>query len=137
MKTLASKNRGGQSLIADLIKARVTGVKGYCDEPFLLAIASPTILFDRYTRGWVARAMPPSSTRGIVTISLEIRTMTQKLIRNMFGRSTFCSSALVSVGINTNDFLGDGDPFWISQRISNHLRNAFAATPRIATIVRT
>ncbi len=43
---------GGQSLIADLIEARVTGVKGYCDEPFLLAIASPTILFDRYTRGW-------------------------------------------------------------------------------------
>lgn len=43
---------GGQSLIADLIEARVTGVKGYCDEPFLLAIASPTILFDRYARGW-------------------------------------------------------------------------------------
>jgi len=43
---------GGQSLIADLIEARVTGVKGYCNEPFLPAIASPTILFDRYTQGW-------------------------------------------------------------------------------------
>ena len=43
---------GGQSLIADLIESRVTGVKGYCDEPFLLAVASPSILFDRYTRGW-------------------------------------------------------------------------------------
>lgn len=43
---------GGQSLIADLIHQRVTGVKGYCDEPLLTAIASPTILFDRYTRGW-------------------------------------------------------------------------------------
>ncbi|MBS1726144.1 MAG: TIGR03790 family protein [Armatimonadetes bacterium] len=43
---------GGQSLIADLIKGRVTGVKGYCDEPLLQAIASPTILFDRYTSGW-------------------------------------------------------------------------------------
>lgn len=43
---------GGQSLIADLIRARVTGVKGYCDEPLLQAVASPTILFDRYTRGW-------------------------------------------------------------------------------------
>jgi uncharacterized protein (TIGR03790 family) len=43
---------GGQSLIADLIDSRVTGVKGYCDEPFLPAIASPTILFDRYTQGW-------------------------------------------------------------------------------------
>ncbi len=43
---------GGQSLVADLIDARVTGVKGYCDEPFLPAIASPTILFDRYTQGW-------------------------------------------------------------------------------------
>lgn len=43
---------GGQSLIADLIQGRVTGVKGYCDEPLLTAVASPTILFDRYTRGW-------------------------------------------------------------------------------------
>ncbi|MDX1926649.1 MAG: TIGR03790 family protein [Pirellulaceae bacterium] len=43
---------GGQSLVADLIDSKVTGVKGYCDEPFLPAIASPTILFDRYTQGW-------------------------------------------------------------------------------------
>lgn len=43
---------GGQSLIADIIQDRVTGVKGYCDEPLLTAIASPTILFDRYTKGW-------------------------------------------------------------------------------------
>jgi uncharacterized protein (TIGR03790 family) len=43
---------GGQSLIADLIAGRVTGAKGYCDEPLLQAIASPTILFDRYTSGW-------------------------------------------------------------------------------------
>lgn len=44
--------KGGQSLSADLIEAGVTGIKGYCDEPFLPAIASPTILFDRYTKGW-------------------------------------------------------------------------------------
>ncbi len=43
---------GGQSLIAELIQAGVTGAKGYCDEPFLPAIASPTILFSRYTQGW-------------------------------------------------------------------------------------
>lgn len=43
---------GGQSLITDLIHDRVTGVKGYCDEPLLQAVASPTILFDRYTSGW-------------------------------------------------------------------------------------
>jgi hypothetical protein len=43
---------GGQSLIADLIHQGVTGVKGYSDEPLLQAIASPSILFDRYTRGW-------------------------------------------------------------------------------------
>lgn len=43
---------GGQSLIADLIQQGATGAKGYCDEPFLTAIASPSILFDRYTRGW-------------------------------------------------------------------------------------
>jgi uncharacterized protein (TIGR03790 family) len=43
---------GGQSLVADLISQGVTGVKGYCDEPLLVAIASPTVLFDRYTSGW-------------------------------------------------------------------------------------
>ncbi len=44
--------KGGQSLIADLIAQGVTGVKGYTDEPLLQAVASPSILFDRYTRGW-------------------------------------------------------------------------------------
>ncbi|MHB8635433.1 MAG: TIGR03790 family protein [Fimbriimonadaceae bacterium] len=43
---------GGQSLIADLIRHGATGVKGYCDEPLLQAIASPSILLDRYTSGW-------------------------------------------------------------------------------------
>jgi uncharacterized protein (TIGR03790 family) len=43
---------GGQSLIADLIHHGTAGVKGYCDEPLLQAIASPTILLDRYTSGW-------------------------------------------------------------------------------------
>jgi len=42
----------GQSLVADLIAQGVTGVKGYADEPLVQAIASPSILFDRYTRGW-------------------------------------------------------------------------------------
>ena len=44
--------QGGQSLIADLIAQGITGVKGYTDEPLLQAIASPTVLYDRYTRGW-------------------------------------------------------------------------------------
>lgn len=43
---------GGQSLIADLISQGVTGVKGYTDEPLLQAIASPSIMFNRYTSGW-------------------------------------------------------------------------------------
>lgn len=43
---------GGQSLIADLVHNGITGIKGYCDEPLLTAVASPYILFDRYTRGW-------------------------------------------------------------------------------------
>jgi uncharacterized protein (TIGR03790 family) len=42
---------GGQSLIADLIAAGVTGVKGYVSEPFTFALAKPEILFDRYTGG--------------------------------------------------------------------------------------
>jgi len=43
---------GGQSLVADLISQGVTGVKGYTDEPLVQAVAAPSILFDRYTRGW-------------------------------------------------------------------------------------
>jgi len=43
---------GGQSLIEDLVAQGVTGVKGYTDEPLLQGIASPSILFNRYTRGW-------------------------------------------------------------------------------------
>ena len=43
---------GGQSLIADLIAQGVTGAKGYTDEPLLQAVASPSILFDRWARGW-------------------------------------------------------------------------------------
>lgn len=42
---------GGQSLIADLIKGGVTGVKGYVSEPYTFALAKPQILFDRYTGG--------------------------------------------------------------------------------------
>jgi hypothetical protein len=44
--------QGGQSLIADLVPQGVTGAKGYTDEPLLQAVASPSILWDRYTRGW-------------------------------------------------------------------------------------
>ncbi len=42
---------GGQSLIADLISHGVAGAKCYVTEPFLDAMASPTILFDEYTSG--------------------------------------------------------------------------------------
>ena len=42
----------GQSMIADLIAQGITGVKGYTDEPLLQAIASPTILTDRFTSGY-------------------------------------------------------------------------------------
>jgi len=42
---------GGQSLIADLISQGVAGAKGYATEPYLDAIASPTVLFDEYTSG--------------------------------------------------------------------------------------
>ena len=42
----------GQSLIADLIRDGVTGVKGYVYEPYLTAIAHSDILFDAYTQGY-------------------------------------------------------------------------------------
>jgi uncharacterized protein (TIGR03790 family) len=43
---------GGQSLMADLIAHGLTGAKGYTDEPLLQGIASPTIVFERYTAGY-------------------------------------------------------------------------------------
>jgi uncharacterized protein (TIGR03790 family) len=43
---------GGQSLMVDLIAHGLTGAKGYTDEPLLQAIASPTIVFERYTAGY-------------------------------------------------------------------------------------
>ena len=43
---------GGQSLITVLIGNGVTGVKGYTDEPLLQAIASPSLVMDRYTSGF-------------------------------------------------------------------------------------
>jgi len=42
----------GQSLIADVIRSGVTGIKGYVYEPYLSAVAHPNILFDSYTKGW-------------------------------------------------------------------------------------
>lgn len=44
--------QGGQSLVADLIAHGLTCAKGYCDEPLLQAIASPTIALGRYTQGF-------------------------------------------------------------------------------------
>ncbi len=44
--------RYGQSLVADLIKDGISGVKGYVYEPYLTAVAHPNILFERYTSGW-------------------------------------------------------------------------------------
>ena len=43
---------GGQSLLIDLIAHGLTAGKGYVDEPLLQAIASPTIVMDRYTHGY-------------------------------------------------------------------------------------
>jgi uncharacterized protein (TIGR03790 family) len=43
---------GGQTLISDLIAHGVTGVKGYVNEPLLQAIASPSIVVERYTAGF-------------------------------------------------------------------------------------
>jgi len=42
---------GGQSLIADLISQGAAGAKCYVSEPYLDAIASPTVLLETYTSG--------------------------------------------------------------------------------------
>lgn len=43
---------GGQTLTADLIAHGLSAAKGYCDEPWLQACSSPTIVLDRYTSGY-------------------------------------------------------------------------------------
>lgn len=50
-RTFQPTNKG-QSLIADLIKVGVTGVKGYVSEPYADALCRADILFDRYTDGY-------------------------------------------------------------------------------------
>ncbi|MCK4367460.1 MAG: TIGR03790 family protein [Thermoplasmata archaeon] len=42
----------GQSLVADLLRDGVTGLKGYVYEPYLSACAHPDILFKAYTEGY-------------------------------------------------------------------------------------
>jgi len=42
----------GQSLVADIIKDGISGVKGYVYEPYLTAVAHPNILYERFTKGW-------------------------------------------------------------------------------------
>jgi uncharacterized protein (TIGR03790 family) len=44
--------QGGQSLLVDLIAHGLTCGKGYVDEPLLQAVASPTIVLERYTSGY-------------------------------------------------------------------------------------
>ena len=51
-RTFTYPPRYGQSMIADIIRENVTGVKGYVYEPYLTAIAHPDILFERYTAGF-------------------------------------------------------------------------------------
>lgn len=43
---------GGQSLIADLVRNGVTGVKGYASEPYSVSMARAQILFPRYLSGY-------------------------------------------------------------------------------------
>lgn len=42
----------GQSLIADWVDEGVSGIKGYVNEPYIIATAEGHILFNRYTRGY-------------------------------------------------------------------------------------
>lgn len=50
--TMLPPGSDGQSAVEDLIAQGITGVKGYINEPLLQAISSPTIVFNRYTRGY-------------------------------------------------------------------------------------
>lgn len=50
-RTFKPGTLGGQSLIGDLIANGVTGIKGYVNEPFAIALARPNIMFNLYTSG--------------------------------------------------------------------------------------
>jgi len=55
----------GQSLIAQLLQGKkgVTGARGYTDEPYLLAVGSPSVLLDSYFSGANLATAYYSSTR--------------------------------------------------------------------------
>lgn len=42
----------GQSLIADWVDEGVSGIKGYVNEPYIIATAEGHILYERYTKGY-------------------------------------------------------------------------------------
>jgi uncharacterized protein (TIGR03790 family) len=51
-RTFTSPATYGQSLVADLVEEGITGVKGYVYEPYSFAMATVSVLFDRYTNGY-------------------------------------------------------------------------------------
>ncbi len=53
---------GGQSLIADLIKSGVTGVKGYVSEPYTFALAQVSMPHPKSFAGKISSSATPSAT---------------------------------------------------------------------------
>jgi uncharacterized protein (TIGR03790 family) len=64
-RTFTSPPTYGQSLVADLVEEGLTGVKGYVYEPYSFAMATVSVLFDRYTSGYTLAESYYMSSRSL------------------------------------------------------------------------
>jgi len=113
---------GGQSLIADLIARGAAGAKGYVTEPFLDAVASPTVLFDLYTSGRNLAESYYAASRLIgwkdVVVGDPLCSLTGSSVQTIAEAKALPDGSLVSlpgkaVTAGTNDL---GDRFYIQEQ---------------------
>ena len=131
----------GQSLIADLIAQGAAGAKGYVSEPFLDAVASPTVLFDLYSSGRNLAESYYAASRlmrwkdmvlGDPLCCLEGQALPTVTAARAIPDGTLVSIAGKSVSAGTEDF---GDRFYIQDSdkpsgIQVYIGQSFLGIPR-------
>jgi len=132
---------GGQSLIADLIAQGAAGAKGYVSEPFLHAVASPTVLFDLYSSGRNLAESCYAASRFVrwkdVVLGDPLCCLAGQAVSTIAAARDLADGTLVSmtgktVSAGTEDF---GDRFYIQEPnrpsgIQIYIGQSFAGIPR-------
>ncbi|WP_395053744.1 T9SS type A sorting domain-containing protein [Flavobacterium sp.] len=88
---------GGQSLIANLVSQGITGVKGYTDEPLLVAVASPKIIFNRYRNGWTMAESFYAASRLVGWMDIVIGDPICRAYASNLAISSFDEDALIRI----------------------------------------